>query len=496
VTARLAPAGTSATPAVRSLRQCRTAALLTGGGSWSTLFLHKPYESAQAAGEGHPQDRASGPGGFMRLNFRCAVALVAPIGLFALIGLLSPALAAAAGAQRYVVILKDGTSASQTASTLGVTPTMTYSSGFSGFAGSLTSTQQQQAQSDPNVVMAVPDQQLHLAGTSDPVHVAGLTATDAGAVTPINSFPQFVPPNLERIGVPYDPTARIDGKNQPFPVGVAVLDTGIEAANPELNVVGGVNCSDSTAPGSGDVNGHGTEVSGVLAAEDNSYGIVGVAPGAPLYSVRALNENGGGETSNVVCGIDWVIAHSREIRVANMSFTQPGTSDNACGLKNHDPLHYAICRLVAHGVTPVVAAGNDSVNVSTETPAAYPEVITATGLADTDGKPGGKGGPCADGNFFGDDVFAPFSNYGAGADIAAVATCDYTTYPDNSLVVDNGTSFAAPAVAGAAALLLAREPWLTPAAVKLLIQATAERDGSLKGDPRVPNEGVLNVRGY
>lgn len=88
----------------------------------------------------------------------------------------------------------------------------------------------------------------------------------------------------------------------------------------------------------------------------------------------------------------------------------------------------------------------------------------------SNGKPGGKvaRAPMATSSAMMFSLHSP--TMGRGADIAAVATCDYTTYLDDSLVVDNGPSFAAPAVSGAAALLLAREPWLTPAAVKLLIQ--------------------------
>jgi subtilisin len=78
-----------------------------------------------------------------------------------------------------------------------------------------------------------------------------------------------------------------------------------------------------------------------------------------------------GTLGDAVCGVDWVIAHHRQMRVANISLVGPGSDDHDCGLKHDDPMHYAICQGVAAGITFVAAAGNDSMNVSTEVRAAY-----------------------------------------------------------------------------------------------------------------------------
>jgi subtilisin family serine protease len=171
-------------------------------------------------------------------------------------------------------------------------------------------------------------------------------------------------------------------------VAVAVIDTGIDLDHPDLNVVGGTNCS--TGRSYDDGNGHGTHVAGTIGAKDDGIGVVGMAPGTPLYAVRVLNNAGSGSWSSVVCGIDWVRANagSKRIKVANMSLGGSG-SDNGC---NGDALHKAICNSVAAGVTYTVAAGNSAANLSGFVPAAYNEVLTVTAIADFNGLPGGGAG--------------------------------------------------------------------------------------------------------
>ena len=89
---------------------------------------------------------------------------------------------------------------------------------------------------------------------------------------------------------------------------VAVIDTGIDVDHPELNVVGGKNCS--TGSTFDDGNGHGTHVAGTIGARDNAMGVVGVAPGVRLYAVRVLDNSGPGTNSTVLCGIDFVDSRS------------------------------------------------------------------------------------------------------------------------------------------------------------------------------------------
>src|SRR5205085_8593800 len=133
-----------------------------------------------------------------------------------------------------------------------------------------------------------------------------------------------------------------------------------------------------------DHNGHGTVVAGLIGALDNTIGIVGIAPGARLWSMRVLNRKGGGPTSGLLCGLDWITATrtdsdpTNDIAVANMSLVSENKleEDGNCGLTHKDLIHQAICRSTAAGITDVVAAGNESVDFRTAhiASASYPEV--------------------------------------------------------------------------------------------------------------------------
>src|SRR5437763_1705506 len=229
--------------------------------------------------------------------------------------------------------------------------------------------------------------------------------------------------------------------------------------HPDLNVVGGTSC---VGGNNRDGNGHGTHVAGIAAAKDDGSGVVGIAPGAPIYSVRVLNSGGSGTLSTVICGIDWVTANAAAtgIKVANMSLRfQNSADDGNCGHTNNDALHVAICNSVAKGITYVVGAGNESNDFATNVPAAYDEVLTVTGIADFDGKPGAAAASTCRADA--DDTFADFSSFAvSSADaehtIAAPAVCIYSTWPGNGYSTLSGTSMASPHVAGLVALCLAR----------------------------------------
>ena len=129
-------------------------------------------------------------------------------------------------------------------------------------------------------------------------------------------FWEIMPTGIQRVFAPDNPALDIDGADDArVDVDVAVIDTGIQLDHPDLNVVGGTNCVTFFATcGSGwsDGNGHGTHVAGTIGALDNGVGVVGIAPGARLWSVRVLGNNGTGTTSQIVAGIDWVTGHARD----------------------------------------------------------------------------------------------------------------------------------------------------------------------------------------
>mgnify|MGYP001115827541 FL=1 len=276
----------------------------------------------------------------------------------------------------------------------------------------------------------------------------------------MTAFAQTIPTGVERIFS--DTTALdIDGMDDfRVDVDVAVLDTGIDMQHPDLNVVGGANCMNTSgggppwarsyfcdeSQGGDDDHYHGTHVAGTIAALDNGIGVVGIAQGARLWALKVLDSQGSGSLSGIIAAVDWVVAQGN-IEVINMSLGGSGTST---------AMDDAIEAAFNNGVTVVVAAGNEAADSAGYTPANSPYAITVSALADFDGLPGALASATCRADQ--DDTLADFSNWGSIVDIAAPGVCILSTYPleQGEYNTISGTSMASPHVAGAAALLASK----------------------------------------
>jgi len=391
----------------------------------------------------------------------------------------TPADAAADPTDRWIVVLKSGSDAVATADRQGkqrgFKSDRTYRNLLRGYSARLDRAQVTGLSHDPSVAMIVADERIEVEA-------------------------QTVPTGVSRINGRMSSVAQINGLDERVDADVAIVDTGI-ARVPDLNVVGGYSCSNTSPTAWQDGNGHGTHVAGTVGAIDNGVGVVGVAPGVRLWAVKILDDSGAGLLSWYVCGLDWIAAQrdpgnpSRPlIEVANMSVAKWGSDDVNCGLINRDVLHQAICRLVASGVTVVAAAGNDHASASSRVPAAYNEVITVSALADTDGKPGGLGGHrCYSwGTYDVDDTFADFSNYGSDVDLIAPGKCIWSTVPGGYQYM-SGTSMAAPHVTGSVALLKRDRPYLTPSEVREALRYLGSTSWKTSTDRDSVHEPLLDV---
>jgi subtilisin family serine protease len=427
-----------------------------------------------------------------------------------------------------VVELVDGSSVEAVIARTGIEPTSTFEHTLTGFVADVNGEQLARLRREPSIVRTAPNLPLRLLGPTDPAPTAGLPGLDVladtadplglGAVTALlestlqavlsllNPPPaapsQTITNAVRRSGALDSPTAGIDGVDERVDATIALVDTGIDRAHPDLNVVGGTNCTTDDTNAWQDDYGHGTLVGGVAAALDNGFGVVGVAPGARLLAAKAVDADGFGTTESLLCAIEWAADPAQAVDVINISLGWPGTSDQFCGVTDEDVIHSAICSAVAAGITVVAGAGNGDaagtpLDAGTQRPASYPEVITVSGLADFDGRPGGLSGPTSCGPQEQDDHMWSSSNFGTAVDIAASAVCVVTTLPGGTYGQNSGTSLAGPAVAGGAALVIDASPTpLSPATVRGRLLTTAE-SGPIPGDlDQTAHEGILDVSGF
>lgn len=389
---------------------------------------------------------------------------------------------------RYIVRYADQRVDSRVATTAldsdlaGVIPIAIYEHAVKGFAAYLTPEAKRTLENDDRIASITRDRQRYLAA-------------------------QTLPRGISRVGVQTNPEADLGGQGGGVDVDIAIIDTGIDFYHPDLNVFAYADCTGATSFQGWDRNGHGTHVAGTAAAKDNDIGVVGVAPGARIWAFKVEDNNGNMFESYIIACMD-IVTHfattplnGQTIDVANMSLGGEFPEDQC----EDSPFNAAVCGMVEAGVTTVVAAGNNGMDAANFNPANLDEVITVSALADSDGARLGLAGPYTDNCTTPqrDDSLATFSNYGAKVDIAAPGVGVLSTIPtyfspvcvpSSGIGYDAmpGTSMASPHVAGAAGLLLAANPNLTPEQVRTELLASRERV-ALPGDPDGIDEGVLYV---
>ncbi|MCM3653247.1 cell wall-binding repeat-containing protein [Metabacillus litoralis] len=240
---------------------------------------------------------------------------------------------------------------------------------------------------------------------------------------------------------------------------IAVVDTGVDHTLADLN--GKVladkgynyiaNNNDTM-----DDNGHGTHVSGIIAAKaDNHYSMAGINSHSKILPVKVLDANGSGDTESIAFGIIYAVDHGA--KVINLSLGGPYSRT----------IEYSLKYANEHGVTVVAASGNDGFEeVSYPASSKYATAVGATNRL---------------------DIVSDFSNYGRGIDLVAPGTDIPSLLPDGNVTYMTGTSMAAPHVAAVAGLILSHNPDLTPKEVEKILTKSAQdvkledEDNSMNG---------------
>lgn len=346
---------------------------------------------------------------------------------------------------QYIVVLKDGAAlapARSAAKAAGGQIQRSYGSALNGFSAALSTSELASVRANAAVDYVEADRVMKISATQSPA-TWGIDRIDQRSLPLSNSYTY----NQTGAGV----TAYI-------------VDTGLRFSHNEYGgrAVSGFDAIDGGS--ADDCNGHGTHVGGTVGG--TTYG---VAKGVRLVGVRVLDCGGSGSTSGVVAGVDWVTSnHTSGPAVGNMSLGGGASAS----------LDQSVQRAIADGVTFAVAAGNETTDACTRSPARTPEAITVGSTTNTDAK-------------------SSFSNYGSCVDIFApgsnITSAWYTSNTATSTI--SGTSMASPHVAGAAALYLEANPSAAPAAVRDALVNSATQGVVSNPGPSSPNRLLYTLGG-
>jgi subtilisin family serine protease len=314
-------------------------------------------------------------------------------------------------------------------------------------------------------------------------------------VRPANSGPSYPPGQLTSLYPQETNATRVwQAGGSGRGVAVAVLDSGVandadlvQNGNRVLVHVGFAGPSNLQQPDQG---GHGSHIAGTIAGDgaQSAGQFIGMAPKANIVDVQVLDAKGNGRISSVLRGMEWVLAHQQQfnIRVINMSFGAPPLT-----AYKFDPFAAAAEIAWRHGIVVVAASGNTGPSSGTVASPGIDPYIVTVGASDDQAT-----------LQLNDDVLAWFSSWGASQDSSAKpdllapgrkvvsirvpgSTLD-NLLPDHVVTALNGstyfrltgTSMSTAVVSGAVALLLERQPSLSPDQVKKILVSTTQSFGS------------------
>jgi subtilisin family serine protease len=309
---------------------------------------------------------------------------------------------------------------------------------FNGAAVDLTSKQLQRLRKSPLIRKV---ERNHTITTATPPVTAATTATPYWNLSRINQR------SLPLDGI-FDPVGTGAG------VHVYVVDSGVNVNLPEFaGRVGQGVYLPTVADSAYDCQGHGTHVAGTALA--TTYG---VAKQAIVHSVRVLDCEGRGTSSGLLLALNWIAENVERPAIINASFGGPKS----------DLMDTAVAKTIAQGILTVAAAGNDSADACTQSPASEPAVITVGATDPIDRQAG-------------------FSNYGSCLDTWAPGVGISSVGLQGQESVLSGTSMAAPAVTGVAAVLWSLYPTADAADITNLVIKSATTDTLSLSKPGSPN---------
>jgi len=251
-------------------------------------------------------------------------------------------------------------------------------------------------------------------------------------------------------------------------VKIAIIDSGINSKHPDLKVAGGVSKVENSSAFT-DGNGHGTHVAGVIGAQNNSIGTVGVAPDSLIYSVKVLSANGVGTLEGVVAGIQWAI--DQKVDIINMSLTT---------INDDQALRDITQKAYDAGIVVIAASGNErekGLYKDVLYPARFPSVIAVGSVSKL-------------------NKLSYFSNYGASQELVAPGEgilssfTDSKTTSNEDYAISEGTSVASPFVAGTFAQYMEAYPHLSNIQLRETVKRAAV-DLGVKGRDNTYGNGLV-----